>query len=160
MQKHIKHTALLLLLVIAYPFIFQSLHIIYHDHSRHTARHHAVNHGTLNHTSPLSGSCTHTPGDDPHHFPGDHNHDSSGERSGTGTDIRYFSSTVIPENKDHDHKECPLCDHEFAKFKLERSMNIFFLEEIFTIINTSFYQNPAVLYTGNHISPRAPPRRS
>lgn len=157
MQKHVRHTAFLLLLVIAYPFIFQSLHIIYHDHSHHSA-HHVVNHGGLNHSSPLSGSCTHEPGDNMHHTSGDHDHDPSGKKSGGVTELWYLSCTLLPESKDHDLKECPLCDHEFAKFKLERLLNIFFSEEMFNIINTTFYRNALVLCTGNNVSLRAPPR--
>lgn len=160
MQKHIKYTALILLLVIAYPFLFQSLHIIYHDHSHHSSRHLAVNHGSLNHSSPLSGSCTHYPGDDTHQSAGNHNHNPSGNKSEAGDELPYALCLVNPESNIHDQKECPLCDHEFAKFKLERSLNIFFSEVIFNIINAYLYQAPPVLYTGNNVSLRAPPLHS
>jgi len=142
MQKHLKYTSVFLLMVVLYPFLFQSLHIIYHDHHQGHSCNGEVIHGSLNYCLSPSGSCGQPPG----------------QASGTGHGADGPACRVNPATTGHAHDECPLCEHEFAKFNLKRTMNIFFSEEILTMINTSFYQNPKVLYTGNHISPRAPPR--
>ncbi len=153
MQKHIKHTALFLLLVIVYPFLFQALHIIHHDHNHAAGHRHVVDQSNKSSCSSLTGFCSNNdgPSDDHHHYRA--NCDAN-------LDHKDVLNIVSPAKTVHDHEECPLCEHEFAKFNLKRSMDIFFTEEIFTTVNTSFYQNPPVLYTGNHISLRAPPRLS
>lgn len=154
MQKHIRHTTFFLLLVIVYPFLFQALHIIHHDHDHnHAAGHrHVVDQSNKSSCSSLTGFCSNNDGpSDDHHYR---------QNCDANLDHKDVLNIVSPAKTVHDHQECPLCEHEFAKFNLKRSVDIFFTEEIFTTVNISFYQNPPVLYTGNHISPRAPPRLS
>lgn len=152
MQKHIRHTASFLLLVIAYPFLFQTLHIIHHDHNHDAGHSHMNGRSNQSNCSALSGFCSNNDG-----LADDH---TSGQNCNVNPDHRDNLYIVSPATTLHDHEECPLCEHEFAKFNLKRSMDVFFSEEIFTTVNISFYQNPPVFYTGNHISLRAPPRIS
>lgn len=152
MQKHIRHTASFLLLVIVYPFLFQTLHIIHHDHNQDAGHSHMNGRSNQTNCSSLSGFCSNN----------DRLADDRSSSQNCDVNPDHIENLYIASFKTtlHDHKECPLCEHEFAKFNLKRSINIFFTEEIFTTVNISFYQNPPVLYTGNHISLRAPPRFS
>jgi hypothetical protein len=140
MKKHSRHIALVLLLFIAYPFVFQTFHILYHDHS-HTAGNWLANSGnhhecsSHDHSDNTDGK-TNKPGK--HHFP--HQHIAG-----------------IPEQPDHEHEHCPLCEHEFGKFSVKSLFHIYFKDERFTLVNNYLYRDPSVLYTGNHRSLRAPP---
>jgi len=149
MHKHCRHTASFLLLVIVYPFLFQALHIIRHDHEHYAGQSHMNGRSNKTNCSSLSGFCSNID-----ELADDH---PSGQNCDTNLDHRDILYIVSQLATIHDHEECPLCEHEFAKFSLNRSMDIFITEEIITSVDISFYQNPPVLYSGNHISLRAPP---
>jgi hypothetical protein len=143
MKKSTRHIALLMLVFIAYPFVFQAVHIISHDHYLH-----------------IDGSDT---GRGHVHFcPAHHNKceesfrkDNPDEPSFAGQ--QFLSSIGL---SDHEGNHCPLCEHEFAKFSLEKLFNISFADERISLVNNFFYRNPSVLFTGNHRSLRAPPPAS
>ncbi len=140
MRKSTRHIAFLLLIFIAYPFVFQTLHVISHDHG---------------HSGPIRSdnvkgqihACT---------FHRDKSDGPAGQEDNPGKPApagQHFSGS--PEYPGHEH--CPLCEHEFAKFSLETLFHISFTDERVSLVNNYFYRNPLVLYSGNHCSLRAPP---
>jgi hypothetical protein len=133
MKKHSRHIALVLLLFIAYPYVFQALHILYHDHSPTAGNYHACS---------FHGQCDNSGG----------NKDKPDGPSFPGKNL-----AGIPEHSDHEDADCPLCEHEFAKFSVKSLYYISFKDERFSLVNNYFYQDPSVLYTGHHRSFRAPP---
>jgi ABC-type nickel/cobalt efflux system permease component RcnA len=139
MKKHSRHIALVLLIFIAYPFVFQTFHILYHDHG-HTA-------GNLPAISGDYHECS-------SHDHSDNSRGKNNKPEDSPFTVRY---TGIYEQSGHDHKHCPLCEHEFAKFSVKSLFYISFKDERFLLVNNYLYQNPSVLYTGNHRSLRAPP---
>jgi hypothetical protein len=140
MKKHSRHIALVLLLFIAYPYVFQASHIINHDHS-HNAGNRSANSGNY-HACSSHDHC-----DNP-----DGNKDNPDGSSFPGP---YLAG--VPDHTDHEDAYCPLCEHEFAKFSLKSLYYITFKDERFSLVNNYFYQDPSVLYTGHHRSFRAPP---
>jgi hypothetical protein len=142
MKKHIRHTAILLLIFIAYPFVFQTLHIMFHDHGHDHVQKPGLSHGQIITCTPHMKNCGHSA-----QIP--HNHD--------GTALPFQHALDNPECSGVDYGHCPLCEHEFAKFSISSLYAISFSDERVSAINTCFYQNPPVLYQGTHISLRAPP---
>jgi hypothetical protein len=140
MKKHIQHIAIILLLFIAYPYVFQAVHILSHDHS-HASGNRSANSGYY-HSCSLHDHCDNPAG----------NQEKPDGLSFSGP---YFEG--IPGNSDHEHEQCPLCEHEFAKFSVKSIFYTSFEDERFSLVNNYFYQVPSVLYTGHHRSFRAPP---
>ena len=142
MKKGIQNIAIVLLFIIAYPFVFQAAHILSHDHGHsHT---HSLN--------PVSGNLHECP-----------RHDGRLDASGTGfdglNDYEYSAGRQLSILQQYDNtgKHCPLCEHDFAKFKIDAIFQIATSGERFASVNSDLHQNPPVLYTGNNASLRAPP---
>lgn len=144
MKKHNRHIALVLLAVIIYPYISQSLHILNHDH------------GHMHIYGVASGTATGhfcTPADDCHHQGSGNNENT--DAAGPGE----IAFTTLPDEQ-VDSGQCTLCEHEFAKFSLNRVYNIAFHRDIVCTLNSLPYNEPSGIFTFSHISLRAPPRAS
>jgi hypothetical protein len=140
MRKSVRHIAFLLLIFIAYPFVFQTLHVISHDHGHTRPVRSGIVNGQLH-------DCT---------FHHDKSHDPAGQDDNSHKPVpagQQFSGTH--EHPGHEH--CPLCEHEFAKFSIETLFQVSYTDDRFSLVNNYCYNNPPVLYNGNHCSLRAPP---
>ena len=132
MKSHIRHAALVLLAVILYPVGYQNFHILYHDHGHQIS--HSVCESILN--SGSSDSSEHECGND-----------NNGVEE---NELPYYQF-----NKVVDH--CPVCEHEFAKFSHTGIYTVSTIYDFFSAIKDYVYYPPALAYSGNHISLRAPP---
>ena len=153
MQKHLKYTAIFILMVVVYPFLFQSLHIIYHDHQHGSGHIPGISPVSRNSCSVHTGLCSHAGSHEPEKDPPA----GPGSDSKTGRSPGLIFCTVNDHEPFHSHEECPVCEHEFAKFSLDNTSYTLFTEDIIAIISPLFYLEPAILYTGNHKLLRAPP---
>ena len=141
MKKHVQHIAFLLLLFIAYPILFQTLHILYNDHG-HAHSHCQANQHSYMHFCTSGNGCGHSSGN-----------------------TNFAVSSDHPEQhfiNNHDHlaneaDHCAICEHEFAKFSISKIFNICFTSEIFSTLTAFLYQDPLVSFDGNNVSLRAPP---
>lgn len=145
MKKHNRHIALVLLIVIIYPYISQSLHVLSHDHS------HMHLYGSAAGTS-NSNICT-SADNDCHHQSARHNENSDAAVPGE------VAFKALPDDQ-VTSAPCTLCEHEFAKFSLNRIYNIVFHREMLCTLNPLPYNEPSGIFTFSHISLRAPPRAS
>jgi hypothetical protein len=141
MKKNTPYIALLLLVFIAYPFVFQTVHIISHDHGFSLMNTSDPGNGQVHFCSPHQNKC-----EDPARKDNSNNFPLPGQQ--------LVSS---PGYSDLEGSHCPLCEHEFAKFSLEKLFHITFTNERVLLVNNYFYRNPSLLYTGNHRLLRAPP---
>ena len=144
MKKHNRHIALVLLTVIIYPYISQSLHVLNHDHG------HMHIYGTTAGTA-TGHSCTSTGNGCIHH-----NGEAGNNEGSSGTIGTAFAALA----DDQSAAPCTLCEHEFAKFSLNRVYNIVFHTEMVCTFNPFPYNEPSGIFTFSHISLRAPPRLS
>ncbi|TVR73439.1 MAG: hypothetical protein EA408_04870 [Marinilabiliales bacterium] len=153
MDKFTRHKALLLTALIMFPFVSQTLHIIFHDHHHDAGHIHGIAQESSNSCPAHAGCCSHTI----RH--GQKHHTLAGtDRAGENDTLHEPVSPVFNGQEfTHLHEECPLCDFELAKFSLDYSVYIFFTEDIISVIYPFFYREPAILYTGNHKLLRAPP---
>ena len=141
MKKHVQHIAYLLLLFIAYPFIFQTLHILYNDHG-HTHSHcRADQHSYIKFCSSVNG-CGHSSKNTNH-------------AAGSNHPEQHYVNIHDQFAGEADH--CAICEHEFAKFSISKIFNICFTSEIFSALTPFPYRNPLVSFNGNNVSLRAPP---
>jgi hypothetical protein len=144
MRKNIQHIAFLLLIFTAYPFVFQTLHILHHHG-------HSVNSG-LNTGMVHTHACS-----SDHDKYGDYDPDTDNSANHALSGRFYLRSSQQDENGE---VHCPLCEHEFAKFSLGTFQEVSFTSERLSLVSTYFYQSPPLLYTGNCTSLRAPPLKS
>jgi hypothetical protein len=139
MKKNVQNIALILLVFITYPFVFQALHILYHDHG------HSPDINGLTHSCIASGASCNSNNDDRHH-------------SSVPALLFHILSAVPVTESGGNH--CPLCEHDFAKFRVGSIFQIAFSNETFSLVYSDLYQVPGILFSGNHISLRAPPHLS
>jgi hypothetical protein len=144
MKKHNRHIALVLLTVIIYPYISQSLHVLNHDHG------HMHIYGTTAGTA-TGQSCTST-GNGCFH----HNSEPGTDEGAAGTTVIAFEA--LPDSQSA--APCTLCEHEFARFFLTRIYKIVFHGEMVCTFNPFPYNEPSGIFTFSHISLRAPPHVS
>jgi hypothetical protein len=141
MKKSVQNIALLLLVFITYPFVFQALHILYHDHGHSLDN---SENGLVYICLPPAGVCS--------------GHHDTRDLSAI-PQLPFPVIGTVPDSETGGN-HCPLCEHDFAKFRVSNVYQIVYGNENFSLVNTNFYQIPPVLFTGNHISLRAPPRLS
>jgi hypothetical protein len=142
MHKYTRHIALLLLVVIIYPYIAQSLHVLGHDHGHmHVYGVAPGAHGNY--------SCTPDTGCVHHNNP-------ANDRESTG--IRGVTLTTRTDGGSD--TPCTLCEHEFAKFSLTSIYTVVFGQDKIGVFGPVPYSEPSGIFTFNHISLRAPPLSS
>lgn len=141
MKINFGNIALLLLVFIAYPFVFQTVHIISHSHGFSRINKTYAGNGHVDFCSSHHNKCE----------------DPAREDHSNKPPLPGQQFLKNPGNSDYVVSHCPLCEHEFAKFSLEKLFHISFADERFFLVFDYFYRNPPVLYTGNHRLLRAPP---
>jgi hypothetical protein len=142
MQKYTRHIALALLVVIIYPYIAQSLHVLGHDHGHiHIYGLAAGGHG--NHSCTADNGCHH------------HNDEGDNPEATTAPGVTFSS---LPDERSN--APCTLCEHEFAKFSLTSIYTIEFDQYKIGTFSPVPYSEPSGIFTFSHISLRAPPLSS
>jgi hypothetical protein len=140
MHKYTRHIALLLLVVIIYPYVAQSLHVLGHDHGHMHL--YGVAGAQGNYSCTPDAGCVHN--------------DPVGDRESTGI----HGATLQALTGDRSDSPCTLCEHEFAKFSLTSIYTVVFGQDKIGSIGPVPYNEPSGIFTFNHISLRAPPLSS